>query len=131
MFALNDSLEELNMNLTKVKTGSKAIAQTIGKHMVDLDFQGIPGRIKFDNETGFNLGTTVNVYQYSQNITSTVVGEYINNKLTVIREANPIFISTQCENKHEHVNMTVVVLLFVITVLIIPLAISLQIVNVV
>ena len=99
--------------------------------MVDLDFQGIPGRIKFDNETGFNLGTTVNVYQYSQNNTSTVVGEYINNKLTVIREANPIFISTQCENKHEHVNMTVVVLLFVITVLIIPLAISLQIVNVV
>ena len=129
--ALNDSLEELNMNLTQVKTGSKVIAQTIGKHMVDLDFQGISGRIKFDNETGFNLGTTVNVYQYSQNITSTMVGEYSMNRLTFIREANPTFINAQFKNKHEHVNMTVVVLLLVTTVLIIPLAISLQIINVV
>ena len=130
--ALNNSLEELNMNLTQIKpAASNKIAQTIGKHMVNLDFLGISGRIKFDNETGYNLGTTVNIYQYSLNLTSMRVGVYIENRLTITKEANPMFISAQFETKHEHINITVVVMLFVVTVLIIPLAIFLQIVNIV
>ena len=53
-FALNSSLEELDVNLTQIKTGSNLLAQTISKQMVNLDFQDVSGRIQFDNETGYN-----------------------------------------------------------------------------
>ncbi len=128
-FALNNSLEELNMNLSLVKPGSNIIAQTIGKHMVNLDFHGISGRIKFDSLTGYNLNT-VDVNQYKQNITSTRIGVYIHS-LTLFKEANPKFIDAEFESKHEHVNIIVAVILLVVTIFIMPVAIFLQIVSIV
>ena len=130
-FALNSSLEELNMNLSQVKPGSSIIAQTIGKYMVNLDFHGISGRIKFDSLTGYNINTTVDVNQYNRNITSTRIGMYIQHRLTLFEEANPKFISARFESKHEHVNITVAVILLVVTMLIMPVAIFLQIISIV
>ena len=129
-FALNNSLKELNMTLSQVKPGSSIIAQTIGKHMINLDFHGISGRIKFDSLTGYNVNTTVDVNQYQQNITSTRIGVYIQERLTLFEEANPKFISAQFESKHEHVNTIVAVILLALTMLIIPAAIFLQIVSI-
>ena len=129
-FALNNSLEELNMNLSQVKPGSNIIAQTIGKHMVNLNFHGMSGRIKFDNLTGFNINTTVDVNQYKKSLTSTRIGVYIHS-LTLFEEANPKFIDAEFESKHEHVNIVVAVILLVVTILIMPVAIFLQIISIV
>lgn len=130
-FALNNSLEELNMNLSQVKPGLNIVAETIGKHMVNLDFYGISGRIKFDRQTGYNVNTSVNVNQYNLNLTSTRVGVYIQHSLTLFKEANPKFINAQFESKHEHINTAVAVILLVITIFIIPVAIFLQIISIV
>lgn len=130
-FALNNSLEELNANLTQVKPGSNIVALTIAKYMVNLDFHGISGRIKFDSQTGYNVNTSVNVNQYNHNLTSTRVGAYIQHSLTMFEEANPKFISAQFESKHEHVDTSVAVILLMITMLTIPLAIILQITSIV
>ena len=89
-FALNSSLEELDVNLTHIKTGSNLLARTISKHMVNLNFQGISGRINFDNETGYNTETTVNLYQYDLNVgVYTRVGVYNSSCLTLFPEKIP------------------------------------------
>ena len=86
-FALNSSLEELDVNLTQIKTGSNLLARTISKHIVNLNFQGISGRINFDNETGYNTETTVNLYQYDLNVgVYTRVGVYNSSCLTLFPE---------------------------------------------
>ena len=41
------------MNLTQIMPGSKILAQAIANHMSDVDFQGVSGRIDFDNETAW------------------------------------------------------------------------------
>ena len=130
-YAVNDSLEEMDMDLTQVKPGSRILAQTITNHMAELDFWGISGRIRFDNKTGFNLATTVNVYQYNQDMTSRMVGMYVGNALTLFMKANPNFISAEFDSRHEHISITVTVILLVITVLITPLAIFLQVISII
>ena len=93
-FALNSSLEELDVNLTQIKTGSNLLAQTISKHMVSFKFRGIYGRINFDNNNrvSLNTETTVNIYQYDLNIgVYTRVGVYNNCGLTLFPEKNLVY----------------------------------------
>lgn len=132
-FALNESLRELNMNLTQIKTGSNILAQSIAKHMVNIEFQGISGGINFDNETGYNKDTFVDIYQYqeSENVTSTRIGVYAQKNFTLFGESNPQFINALFEEILVHVDVTVAGFLLSFTILILPLAISLQAVNIV
>ena len=44
-FALNSSLNELNMNLTQIVPGSEPLAQAIANHISEIDFQGVSGSI--------------------------------------------------------------------------------------
>ena len=62
-FALNSSLNGLNMNLTQIVLGSKTLAQAIANHMSDVNFQGVSGSIyiDFDKETGFNIARQINI----------------------------------------------------------------------
>ena len=62
-FAVNRSLNVLNINRTETVPGSKILAQTIANHMSDIDFQGVSGRIDFDNESGFNIARRINIHQ--------------------------------------------------------------------
>ena len=130
-FALNESLRELN--ITQVKTGSNILAQTIAKHMLNIEFQGISGGISFDNETGYNKDTSVDIYQYwqSENVSSTRIGVYTQNNFTLFGESNPQFINALFEENVVHVDVTVAGILLSFTILILPLAISLQAVNIV
>lgn len=132
-FAMNESLEELNTNLTQIKTGSNVLAQTIAKHMVNIEFQGISGGISFDNETGYNKNTSVDIYQYwqSENVTSTRIGIYTRNNFTLFGECNPQFINALFEENLVHVDVTVAGFLLSFTILILPIAISLQVINIV
>ena len=130
-FALNDSLKELNTSLTHIRTGSNILAKSIARHMVRLQFQGVSGRVNFDHETGFNQEVIVNIYQYRLNTTGTIIGIYTHNNFTLLPEANPSFISALFKNRFVHVHITVAAILISLTILILPLAFPLQIVNIV
>ena len=131
-FALNSSLEELDVNLTQIKTGSNLLAQSISKHMVNLNFQGISGRINFDNETGYNTETTVNLYQYDLNVgVYTRVGVYNSSCLTLFPKKKPSFISAVFEVRFVQVSGAVVAILITLTILILPVTLILQILNII
>ena len=128
-FALNDSLKELNMDLTQIKPGSTVVAQTIGKHMLDIDFQGISGRIKFDNKTGFNIDSTVNIYQYNENKTSTKVGLYVLENLTLLPNTNPMFITATFAGVYVRVQSYIAILFLVVVVASLLLALPAHVVS--
>ena len=131
-FALNSSLEELDVNLTQINTGSNLLARSISKHMVNLNFQGISGRINFDNETGYNTETTVNLYQYDLNVgVYTRVGVYNSCGQTLFPEKNPSFISAVFEVRFVQVSGAVVAILITLTILILPVTLILQILNII
>ena len=66
--ALNISHTELNDNNITLTEEShnrqNKITEIIQRHMLDVDFQGITGQIRFESETGF-VNTTVDLYQYN------------------------------------------------------------------
>ena len=127
-FALNSSLEELDVNLTQIKTGSNLLAQTISKHMVNLNFRGISGRINFDNKTGYNKYTRVDIYQHHP---STRVGVYNRSGLSLFPETNPAFISAVFKERFVQVSRAVAAVLITLTILILPVVLTLQILNIV
>ena len=128
--ALNNSLKELNMDLTQVKPGSHAVAQTIRNHMYNVDFQGISGRIKFDNETGFNIDSAVNIYQYRERKNSTKVGFYtLSNNLTLLSDTTPTFIDATFVEEQMHVEIYILVLFFAITVVSLLIVLPVHVVN--
>ena len=131
-YALNSSLDEVTINLTQIKTGSNSLAQTISKQMVNLDFQGVSGRIHFDNETGYNTETTVNIYQYDLMIgVYTRVGVYNSSGLSFFPETNPTFINALFEERLVQVSRAVAAVLITLTILILPVTLILQILNIV
>ena len=131
-FALNSSLDKLDINLTQIKTGSNFLARAISKHMVNLNFQGISGRINFDNKTGYNTETTVNIYQYDLNIgVYTRVGVYNSSGLTFFPEKKLSFISAVFEVRFVQVSGAVAAILITLTILILPVTLILQILNIV
>ena len=85
-FAVNRSLNVLNINRTETVPGSKILAQTIANHMSDIDFQGVSGRIDFDNESGFNTDRRVNIYHFEVEKSSTLIGFYTLNNLGDIQK---------------------------------------------
>ena len=131
-YALNSSLDEVTINLTQIKTGSNSLAQTISKQMVNLDFQGVSARIHFDNETGYNTETTVNIYQYDLTIgVYTRVGVYNSSGLSFFPETNPTFINALFEERLVQVSRAVAAVLITLTILILPVTLILQILNIV
>ena len=129
--ALNASLEDLNMNLTQVVPGSKSLAQTIGNHMLAVDFQGVSGRINYDNTTGFNSARELNIYQFKNRISSTLIGSYASGKLVMFNSSKPKFISSTFDEKHVQVSTVIATSFLVITVTMLLFAVLIQIINVV
>ena len=132
-FALNNSLEEVEMNLTQLKTGSNSFARALAKHMVKLNFTGISGRINFDSETGYNTNTSVSLYQYTNHLKSYSkrIGVCTSDNFTLFSETHPKFINAHFEEKTIHVNISVAAILLSFTIFVFVLASPLQIVYIV
>ena len=130
-FALNSSLEELNMNLTRVVPGSKEVAQAIANHMPDIDFQGVSGRINFDRKTGFNTARQINIYQFEEAKSSTLIGFYASKELVIFNDTTPQFINATFEKKHVQVSIAVAVPFLIITVAMLLFAMPIQIINII
>ena len=92
-FALNNSMNELNMKLIEFLPGSKELAQAIASHMSDVDFQGVSGGIDFDKKSGFNTARHINIIQFGVEKSSTLIGFYTSREhITLFNETMPQFI---------------------------------------
>ena len=128
-FALNRSFNELHMDITTIKPGNAIVAETIRKHMYEVDFHGISGRIKFDNDTGFNANN-ININQYNGTNVGTIVGFYAHKlNLTLLSDVNPIFINATFAEKHVNVELYILVLVFVIIVVSLLIAVPIHVIS--
>ena len=69
--ALNNSipaLAKLNMSLENYGFGNTVATNIIAESILDLDFAGVSGRIRFDNKTGFIVDRDIYFYQVQGNI---------------------------------------------------------------
>ena len=132
-FALNDSLGELNMNLTQMGPGSMVLAQTIGKHMLSVDFQGMSGRINFDDKTGSNIAGELNIYQFREkkSIYSSLIGFYTSEGFTWVNDTIPEFVKSSFDMRRVQVSTAFAVSFLIITIATLLFAIPIQLINIV
>jgi gamma-aminobutyric acid type B receptor len=129
--ALNSSLTEVDMNLTHTVTGSKSLAETVVRHMLGVDFQGISGRVKFDNETGSNIAGELNVYQFVQEKRSTLISFYTSGAFTMLNGTAPQFIESTFSEKRVQVSTALAVPFLIMTIATLIVALPIQIINIV
>ena len=130
-FALNSSLDELNMDLTQIVPGSKELAQAIANHMSDIDFQGVSGKIDFNNETRFNIARQINIYQFGR-ATFIQIGFYSSNEhIVFFNDTTPQFIMPTFDEKYIHVSTAVAIPFLVIQVAILLLTVPIQVINII
>ena len=80
--ALNNSIPALakqNMSLENYGYGNTVGTNIIAESILDLDFAGVSGRIRFDNDTGFIVDREIYIYQVQGNIS-----EYNSSKWSII-----------------------------------------------
>ena len=129
--ALNASLEDLrvmNFSLTKYGSGNPDITKIIARHMYELDFEGISGRINFDRETGFSSRTLL-VTQFFDGDTRQA-GFYGSGNFVIYSNYQD-FVRGQFETRYEYVAVPVGIVFLIIIMITLPLTILAQIMNVI
>ena len=132
--ALNSSLAELDdKNITfteKSRNRQNEITKIIQRHMIDLDFQGITGRIKFENETGF-VNKTMDLYQYGDSGVSKRIGFFRSGELTILPTVDPDFIDGDFPFIIKRLNTIIAVCFTFIEIAALLLAIPTHVINIV
>ena len=126
--ALNASLQELqnrNFSLTEYGRGKPNITDIVTHHMYKLDFEGVSGRIKFKQETGFNNRTLIG-YQFINGSEETA-GVYSSEKLVLYSQE---FVRGEFNPRYDRVAIPVAVVLLLLIVITLPPTIMAQIINV-
>ena len=131
-YALNNSLVDLNASLSDYEIGSSMLAESIKSHMLDLEFHGITGTIKFDNNTGFNEEGFLNVLQYTENKNYKNIGLYKDKQLKFLPNISlsSEFIDSLFKEQFIHIDVRVAASILTITAVTLVLLISAQIVNI-
>ncbi len=131
-YALNSSLVDLNTSLSDYELGSPALAEIIRSHMLDLEFRGITGTIKFDNNTGFNEEGFLNVLQYKADKNYTKIGSYEHKQLKFLPNIslNSVFIDSFFKEQFIRIDVRVAAGILTITAATLVLLLSAQIVNI-
>ena len=129
--ALNSSLGELedkNINFTnESRYRQNEITEIIRKHLLEVDFEGITGRIRFDNETGF-VSKTMDLYQYNDSGVSKRIGFFRSGELTILPTANPDFIES--DFPYKRLDTIIAVFFVIIEVAALLLAIPVHVINI-
>ena len=130
--ALNSSLTELNDNnitfTEESRNRQNKITEIIQRHILDVDFQGITGRIRFEHETGF-VNKTVDLYQYSDSVVNKRIAFFRSGELTILPFAHPTFIESNFP--HKRLDTIIVVFFIIIEIAAVLLAIPAHVINVV
>ena len=123
---------DLNVSLTDYELGSPVLAESIKSHMFDLEFHGIAGNIKFDNNTGFNEEGFLNVLQYKEDKNYVKIGLYKDRQLKFLPNisSSSVFIDSFFKQQFVRVNVHIAAGVFTIAAATFILLISAQIVNV-
>ena len=131
-YALNSSLVGLNASLSDYETGSPMLAEIIKSHMLDLEFHGITGTIKFDNNTGFNEEGFLDILQYTENKSYIRIGLYKDKQLMFLPNISlsSVFIDSFFKERYVHIDIRVAASILTITAATLVLLISAQIVNI-
>ena len=130
-FALNNSLNELNMKLTEPVPGSKKLAQAIASHLSDIEFQGVSGGIDFDKNSGFNTARQINIYQFGVAKSNTLIGFHtLKEHIVLSNETTPQFIMPTFIEKHTQVNVAVATAFLIVCVTFLLLILPVQVTNV-
>ena len=85
--ALNQSeipLRDIGFKLSQYRYGHSDATNIIRERMLELDFEGVSGRIKFHNVTG-HVRRTFNIYQIRNN-TANMVAHYNGSSITILSE---------------------------------------------
>ena len=132
--ALNSSLTELgdnNINFTeKGRNMQNKITEIIQRGMLDVDFQGITGRIKFEDETGF-VNKTIDLYQYNDSGVSERIAFFRSGQLTILSVANPDFIDSEFPHITKRLDTIIAVFFIIIEIAALLLAIPAHVINIV
>ena len=130
--ALNSSLAEVGDNnitfTNESRNRQNEITEIVQRHMLDVDIQGITGRIRFERETGF-VNKTMDLYQYNDSGISTKISFYRSGKLTILPFATPVFIDSNFPQKR--LDTIIAVLFIFIEIAALLLAIPTHVINVV
>ena len=129
--ALNNSLAELDNNLMQTGTGTKMLAQRIRRHLFDIDFHGISGRIKFDNKTGTNVAGELNIYQFNEDKDSTLIGFYTSGALTLLNGTASQFIAPTFSERRMQVSITFGVTFLIIIIATLIVAAPIHVINII
>ena len=128
--ALNSSLDELeqrNIAFTgKDLSRQQEITEIISKHMLDVNFEGVTGRIKFDNAIRYPQNETIDLFQYDSNGSSESVGTYEFGELDI----NVTFPDYNFKFKYIHLSAGIAVIYLILTVIALLLTIPAHIINV-
>jgi len=128
--ALNSSLQDLkkrNFSLTEYWRGRPDITDIIVHHMYQLDFEGISGRIKFEQETGFNNRTLI-AYQFI-NESEEKAGIYSSGNLVLYSQAE--FVRGEFESRYDRVAIPIAVVFLFLVIITLPLTIMAQTINII
>jgi len=95
--------------------------------MYQLDFEGISGRIKFEQETGFNNRTLI-AYQFI-NESEEKAGVYSSGNLVLYSQAE--FVRGEFESRYDRVAIPIAVVFFLLVIITLPLTIMAQTINII
>jgi len=111
VLALNRTIGETGVVLSEYHYGQHATTEAIRNQLLELDFEGVSGRIRFDNETGY-VKRAVDVYQiYGGSME--LVAYYNAGEIKKVANAN--FINSRLDEKIIKVPTFLAVLFILVT----------------
>jgi len=114
VLALNRTVGETGVVLSEYRYGQHATTEAIRNQLLELDFEGVSGRIRFDNETGY-VKRAVDVYQiYGGSME--LVAYY--NAGEIIKDTNANFINSRLDEKIIKEVPTYLAVLFILVTLV-------------
>ena len=111
VLALNRTAGETGVILSDYRYGQNAMTEAIKNQLLELDFEGVSGRIKFDNETGY-VKRAVDVYQINRG-SMELVAYYSAGE--IIEVANSNFINSRFDKRFIKVPIFLTVLFILVT----------------
>ena len=133
--ALNNSLVDLSQNLSEYKSGSKVLADTIRRRMLEIDIQGVTGKINFD-KFGYNKHATLSVYQFANQtlpgneLSKTVIAIFEDNKLMFLLNITPYFVDGSFPITYTDLDLRVATGILTFTAMSLLLVVFAQFVNI-
>ena len=129
--AFNKSVDKYE-NISSYYRGTKLqkeIAKVVQASMLDVDFQGATGNVKFDKQTHFT-NPQFDLLQYNDNGSSEAIMIYSEGELNMLPGTNARFINSSFQTKYGHLPLSASITITVCSFLMLLLTATVQVVNI-